>query len=68
MHQAQTLGIGGLDDLNVWFDDLSQAIKLAVGNWVMTYRGIYRKELETRSLLIREVAKALREEVAQSGL
>lgn len=67
-HQALTLGIGGLDDPNVWFEDLSKVIQPAVGHWVTTYRGIYRKELESRSLPIREVAKALREEAAQYGL
>lgn len=67
-HQAQTLGIGGLDDPNIWFEDLSKVIKPAVGYLVTTYRGIYRKELESRSLSIREVAKALREEAAQYGL
>lgn len=67
-HQAQTLEIGGLDDPNIWFEDLSKVIKPVVGYLVTTYRGIYRKELESRSLSIREVAKALREEAAQYGL
>lgn len=67
-HQAQAQGIGGLEDPNVWFSDLCKAIRPAVGSWVSTYRGIYRKELESRSLSIREIAKALREEFSEQGL
>lgn len=62
-HLAKAKGIGGLDSPLVWFDDLSKAIRPVLGSWVSTYRGIYRKELKSESLSIREVARDLRAEV-----
>lgn len=67
-HQAQVRGIGGLDNPNVWFSNLCLAIRPILGSWVSNYQGIYRSELEDKSLAIRTVAKNLRQEVSQAGL
>jgi hypothetical protein len=67
-HQAQAKGIGGLDDPNVWFDDLSKGIQHVFGGWVSIYHGIYQNRLEARSLSIRDVAKNLRAEVSRHEL
>lgn len=67
-HQAQTKGIGGLDNPNVWFNNLCLAIRPVLGNWVSNFQGIYRDKLDDKSLAIRTVAKNLRLEVSQAGL
>ncbi|KAL6362808.1 hypothetical protein LRP88_04118 [Fusarium phalaenopsidis] len=67
-HQAQAKGIGGLDNPNVWFDDLCKVIQPSYGNWVSIYHGIYQDKLEAKTLSIRDVAKNLRAEVSRKGL
>lgn len=67
-HQAQTRGIGGLDNPNVWFNNLCQAIEPVLSNWVSNFQGIYQDKLEDKTLAIRTVAKNLRTEVSRRGL
>ena len=67
-HQAQTRGIGGLDNPNVWFNNLCDAIEPVLGNWVSNFQGIYQDKLEDKTLAIRTVAKNLRTEVSRRGL
>ena len=53
----------GVEDPNTWFEDLTKAIQLVLGNWETIYAGIYKDKLEEKTLTIREVAKDLRREV-----
>lgn len=36
-HQALTRDIGGLDNPNVWFNDLCDAIESVLPSWVLNY-------------------------------
>lgn len=67
-HKAQKRGIGGLDNPNVWFNDLSNTIQPALKTWYSTYYGTYKDKLRLQTLAIREVAKDLREEVSRQNL
>lgn len=66
-HEAQTRGIGGLDNPNVWFNNLCLAIDPVLATWVSNYQGIYQDKLDDKTLSIRTVAKNLRTEVSRRG-
>jgi hypothetical protein len=53
---------GGVEDPNIWFEDLTKAVQPILGNWSTIYAGIYKDKLEDKTLTIGEVAKDLRKE------
>lgn len=59
---------GGVDDPNVWFEDLTKAIQPILGSWIAIYAGIYKEKLEEKTLTIGEVAKDLRKEAERRSL
>lgn len=59
---------GGVEDPNVWFDDLTKAIQPILASWVAIYAGIYKDKLEEKALSIGEVAKDLRKEAERRNL
>lgn len=59
---------GGMEDPNVWFEDLTKAIQPILGSWIAIYSGIYKEKLEEKTLTIGEVAKDLRKEAEQKNL
>ncbi|KAF7546997.1 hypothetical protein G7Z17_g8019 [Cylindrodendrum hubeiense] len=65
--QAQAKGTGGLDNPNVWFKDLCDAIQPVLGTWVSIYREIYHDKLESKSLSVRDAVKTLRLKVSRQG-
>lgn len=66
--EAQARGIGDLDNPNVWFRSLCDAIEPVLPTWVLTFQGIYQEKLEDKTLKTRSVAKALRTEVDRRSL
>ncbi|OAQ57645.1 gag protein [Purpureocillium lilacinum] len=59
---------GGVEDPNVWFEDLTKAIQPILPSWVAIYAGIYKEKLEEKTLAIGEVAKDLRKEAERRNL
>ncbi len=53
---------GGMEDPNIWFEDLTKAIQPILSSWIAIYAGIYKEKLEEKTLTIGEVAKDLRKE------
>lgn len=59
---------GGVEDPNIWFDDLTKAVQPILGNWATIYAGIYKDKLEDKTLTIGEVGKDLRKEAERRNL
>lgn len=59
---------GGMEDPNVWFEDLTKAVQPILGSWIAIYTGIYKEKLEEKTLTIGEVAKDLRKEADQRNI
>jgi hypothetical protein len=67
-NHALVMKTGGVEDPNIWFDDLTKAIQPILGGWVTIYAGIYKDKLEDKSLTIGEVAKDLRKEAERRNV
>ncbi|KAJ3454848.1 hypothetical protein MRS44_013448 [Fusarium solani] len=67
-NHALVMRTGGVEDPNIWFEDLAKAIQPILGNWVTIYAGIYKDKLEDKSLTIGEVAKDLRKEAERRNI
>jgi len=59
---------GGVEDPNVWFDDLTKAVQPVLGNWTTIYAGIHKDKLEDKTLTIREAAMDLRKEAERRNI
>ncbi|KHO10663.1 hypothetical protein MAA_11714 [Metarhizium robertsii ARSEF 23] len=59
---------GGVEDPNIWFDDLTKAVQPVLGNWTTIYAGIYKDKLEDKTLTIGEAAKDLRKEAERRNI